>query len=60
MGASNMEKQVIQNQIAIFNLLSAIAEKLTGQTPNIDIKQEDNATIKITPDTSSVTWTEVE
>ena len=55
-----MEKQIIQNQIAIFNLLSVIAEKLTGQTPNVDIKQEDSATIKVMPDTFSITWTEVE
>ena len=55
-----MEKQLIKNQIALFNLLGALAEKLTGQTPSVFVEQEDGSLVKITPTTSFVTWAQVE
>lgn len=51
-----MERKIIQNQIAMFNLLGAIAEKLTGQVSTVTIEQEDGGLIKIVPNTSSVTF----
>jgi len=51
-----LEKQLIKNQIALFNLLCSLIEKLTGQTPNVFMEQEDGSLVKMTPTTSFVTW----
>ena len=51
-----MEKQVIKNQVALFNLLGALAEKLTGQTPSVFVEQEDGSLVKVTPTMPFVTW----
>lgn len=53
-----MEETVFQNQMIIFNLLSAIANALTGKTPSIKHKLQDGSYITITPNIDNVTWRE--
>ncbi len=48
--------RIIQNQITIINLIGAIAEKLIGQKPSVNIHLEDGSVINVAPTTSSVTW----
>jgi len=55
-----LEKQFIKNQVALFNLLGALIEKLTGQRPNVFVQQEDGSLVKIAPTMPFVTWAEVE
>lgn len=51
-----MEKQILQNQIALFNLVCALSEKLTGQVPSVKIQQEDGSASIVCPAVSAVTW----
>ncbi len=48
---------IIRNQIALINLVSALSEKLTGQTPEIRIELP-NGYMVVTPVAGNVTWSE--
>lgn len=50
------DKVIIRNQIALFNLLGAMAEKITGQIPSASIESEDGSIIRVTPSTVSILW----
>jgi hypothetical protein len=51
----NIDK-LFENQIAIVNLISALAEKLIGQKPIISMHLEDGSIVSIKPTTYDVTW----
>jgi hypothetical protein len=42
--------------IALFNLVGAVAEQLTGKTPLLCVRREDGSFVHVYPDTSRVTW----
>jgi len=49
-----MDEQIIQNQVALFNLMSALVHKLTGQLPNVRIRLKDGSYLMVTPSLSNV------
>ena len=49
-------ENIIQNQIALFNFLGALVEKMTGQKPSVSMEQDDGSLVKMIPTTSFVTW----
>ena len=51
-------KTVIDNQIALMNLVSALAQKLTGKAPIIHITLDDGSVVKGIPDNDSIVWGE--
>lgn len=43
----------------ILNLISAVAERLTGERPCVQFEDAEGHTIRIRPDTYKVTWEKV-
>jgi len=53
-----MDDKIIQNQIAIFNLMGALFYKVTGQIPTVSIEQENGSYLRVTPSISNIILTE--
>ena len=48
--------RITLNQIALFNLLALFAEKMTGESPIVDIGQPEGGMLKTSADRTSVSW----
>ena len=49
-------ERILRNQVAIINLVGALAEKLTGKKPIISIEQRDGSLLRIEPTTLFIAW----
>jgi hypothetical protein len=50
------QDKILRMQIATFNLIGALAEKLVNEKPIISVELKDKDVLKIEPTTSFVTW----
>ena len=53
-----MEEKGIENQIALFNLVSSLAYRLTGQIPTIKLRLGDSSFVMVIPTIDNITWVE--